>query len=75
MTHHDAYATSEGDALYELHRHLVKVHHALATAGPEDDDREARALEGLLGALRFIAEQPSFLASREARTGAARTLR
>ncbi len=68
MNHHDARATDEGDALYEVHRRLVHIHHALATAGPDDTDREANALEGLLGTLHFIAEQPSFLASREAHT-------
>ncbi len=66
MNTQDAPTRSEGDALYELHGRLVKVHHTLATAGPDDEDREADALEGLLGALRFIAEHPAFLASREA---------
>lgn len=75
MNDHDVRATGEGDALFELHRRLIKVHHGLATAGPEDAHREADALEGLHDALLFIAEQPSFLATREARQRVARALR
>src|SRR3712207_4560470 len=62
--------TPEGEALYELHRRLVRTHYALAAAEPDDDQREARVLASLQDALRFIAEQPAFraVADERART-------
>ena len=35
----------EGAVLRELHRRLVSIHHALATPGPDDEDRHVYALE------------------------------
>lgn len=55
-----------GATLLELHRRLVAIHYGLATAGPDDIDRDRRALERLDDALRFISEHPDYRAAREA---------
>ncbi len=56
----------EGAVLHELYRRLVSIHHGLATAGPDDKDRDVYALERLDEALHFITEQPTYRAAREA---------
>ncbi len=75
MNDHNARITPEGEAFRELYRRLVAVHYSLAAAGPDDREREARTLDGLMDALRFIDEQPAYRAAREAHGEVAPTTR
>ena len=65
MSHTTIHTPDGGETLRELHRRLVSIHHGLATAGPDDEDRDVYALEGLDDALRFITEQPAYRTARE----------
>ena len=56
----------EGATLLDLHRRLVAIHYGLATAGPDDADRDRRAIERLDDALRFISQHPAYRAARDA---------